>query len=272
VTLPDNLYVGTISWSKPDWLGPFYPADLKPAEFLQSYAQHFRTVEIDSTFYRVPAPSVVAGWKERTPPGFVFAAKVPRLITHAKVLKDSQAEFSAFLKSMEILGDRLGPLLLQFPYFNRTVFASREQFEKLLRPFLQSLPKDFQFALEMQNKNWLSWDFLELLREHSVGFALLAQVWMPRIDILTKALNVVTGDFCYVRFMGDRKGLEARTQKWDRIIEDKNEEMLLWVSELKKIVAQGIRTYAFFSNYYAGFGPGSAKIFAELWDQQPTEV
>ena len=267
MALPDHLYLGTVSWAKHDWVGPFYPADVKPAELLENYARAFRTVEIDSTFYSIPQRSVVAAWRDRTPKNFVFAAKVPRVITHQKVLSDCQQELSSFLTNMEPLGEKLGPLLLQFPYFNKNIFASREHFDRLLRPFLSCLPKEFRFALEIRNKNWISWDFLELLREHSVSFALLAQAWMPRIDTLAKALDLVTADFCYVRFMGDRKAFEDKTQKFDRILEDKTDEMMVWARELKKIVAQKTPTYAFFSNYYAGYGPGSAKEFEDLWER-----
>jgi uncharacterized protein YecE (DUF72 family) len=267
MALPDNLYVGTVSWSKQDWVGSFYPANLKPPQFLEAYTRNFRTVEIDATFYSIPQRSTVSGWRDRTPDGFVFAAKIPRLITHQKTLSDCQKELSTFLKTMEILGDKLGPLLLQFPYFNKNAFASREQFDKLLRPFLDSLPKEFRFSVEIRNKNWISWDFLELLRERSVGFTLLAQAWMPRIDTLAKALDLVTGDFCYVRFMGDRKELESKDQTFDKLLEDKTDEMKVWANELKKIVAKGTKTYAFFSNYYAGYGPGSAKLFEDLWDK-----
>jgi uncharacterized protein YecE (DUF72 family) len=264
--LPDNLYLGTVSWVKPDWSGSFYPETIKAAEFLEAYARSFRSVEIDSTFYRIPTPSMVTGWRDRTPKGFVFAAKVPKVITYVKVLRGCEQELSRFLKVMEPLGEKLGPLLLQFPYFNKNAFASREQFDKLLRPFLNSLPEEFRFAVEIRNKNWISWDLLELLREHSVGFTLLAQAWIPNIDTLAKALDLVTADFCYVRFMGNRKDLESKTQRFDRIIEDKTGEMQLWADELKKIVSNGTRTYAYFSNYYAGYGPGSAKLFEKIWE------
>jgi uncharacterized protein YecE (DUF72 family) len=266
MALPDNLYLGTVSWSKQDWVGSFYPANLKPAQFLEAYGRSFRTVEIDSTFYSIPQRSVVAGWRDRSPEGFVFAAKIPRVITHQKILSDCQKELSIFLNIMAALGDKLGPLLLQFPYFNKNAFASRAQFDKLLRPFLGSLPKEFRFSIEIRNKNWITWDFLELLREHSVGFTLLSQAWMPSIETLAKALDLVTGDFCYVRFMGDRKDLESKTHKFDRILEDKTGELTIWVRELKKIVAKGTQTYVFLSNYYAGYGPGSAKLFEELWN------
>ena len=267
MALPANLYLGTVSWSKADWVGPFYSATLKPVQFLETYANTFRTVEIDATFYRIPPQSMVSGWRDRTPDGFVFAAKIPRIITHQKVLSDCQKELSSFLKVMENLGDKLGPLLLQFPYFNKNAFASREQFDRLLRPFLDGLPKGFRFSVEIRNKNWISWDFLELLRERSVGFTLLAQTWMPPIDMLAKALDLVTADFCYVRFMGDRKELESQTQTFDRLLDDKTDEMTIWANELKKIVAKGTNTYTFFSNYYAGYGPGSARLFADLWDK-----
>lgn len=263
----ENFYVGTSSWSSKDWVGPFYPENLKPSQFIAAYARRFRAVEIDATFYSIPARAVVASWKEKTPDGFIFAAKVPRVITHDKVLKDCQQELAAFLKAMELLDDRLGPLLLQFPYFNRAAFPSRDHFDKLLRPFLKGLPRDFQFALEIRNKNWISWDFLELLREHSVAFALVAQLWMPGIDKLAKALDVVTGDFCYARFIGDRKGIEGKTRTWDKVIEDKTDEMKVWAGELKKVVDKGVRTYAFFNNHYAGHAPGSIKLFEEIWDQ-----
>jgi len=267
MALASHLYVGTSSWSSQDWVGPFYPAHLKPGQFIQYYANQFRTVEVDSTFYSVPAKAVVSAWKEKTPPGFIFAAKVPSVVTHQKVLRDCQREFTAFLNAMEPLEERLGPLLLQFPYFNKNAFPSRDQFDKRLRPFLKTLPKQFQFALELRNKNWLTWDFVELLREHSVAFTVIAQAWMPGIDTLAKALDLVTADFFYARFIGDRKSSEAKTGKWGQLVEDKNNEMIVWAQELKKIVAKGVRTYAFFSNYYAGFAPGSARLFENLLEQ-----
>ena len=265
--LPSQLYLGTSSWSSQDWVGPFYPENLKPGEFIQYYARQFRAVEIDATFYSIPAKAVVSAWKEKAPSGFIFAAKVPSVVTHQKVLKDCQREFTSFLNGMALLEERLGPLLLQFPYFNKNAFASRSQFEKLLRPFLKTLPKEFRFALEIRNKNWLTWDFHELLREHSVAFVVIAQAWMPSIETLAKALDIVTGEFCYARFIGDRKGIEAKTQKWGKLVEDKTGEMTVWAQELKKIVAKGVRTYAFFNNHYAGFAPGSVRLFESLWQE-----
>jgi uncharacterized protein YecE (DUF72 family) len=267
MAFPRNVYVGTSGWTYPDWLGSFYPADSKPQDMIHYYARYFRAVEIDSTYYTIPARSVVAELKENTPPGFVFAAQVPGVITHQKVMKDCQHELTTFLNSVEFLGDRLGPLLLQFPYFNRNTFASRAQFDKLLLPFLKTLPREFKFAVEIRNKNWISWDFLEILRDHSVAFVVIAQAWMPSIDVLARALDLLCGDFFYARFIGDRK--EVKAQRWDNLSEDKTSELIVWIEELKKIADRASRTYAFFNNHYAGFAPGSVKLFHELWHKEP---
>src|ERR1044072_1022933 len=138
---PENLLVGTSSWSCGDWLGSFFPGNFKPGQFIEAYARKIFGVGIQSTYYSVPPPHVVASWRDKTPPDFVFAAKVPGLITHEKVLKNCQAEFTTFLNNMSLLGERLGPLLLQFPYFNRDTFPSCQQFDNLLTPFLRCSPQ-----------------------------------------------------------------------------------------------------------------------------------
>ena len=103
------LRIGTSSWSAPSWQPVFYPEGMAPAGFLGHYATRFDTVEIDATFYRIPSARLVDGWRERTPEGFLFAAKVPQVVTHEKLLEDCGDEMDAFLKVMDRLGDRLGP-------------------------------------------------------------------------------------------------------------------------------------------------------------------
>ena len=110
---PAGIHLGTSAFTAAGWEGSFYPAGMKPADFLSYYAQHFDTVEVDSTFYRIPSPSTVRGWYSKTPKDFIFAAKVFREITHEKVLQDCDAELRKFLATMDILGEKLGPLLFQ---------------------------------------------------------------------------------------------------------------------------------------------------------------
>jgi len=109
---------------------------MKPADFLAFYATKFDTVEVDSTFYRTPAPAVVNGWERKTPDNFIFAVKVPQLITHEKVLINCESEFQNFVQIMNLLGKKLGPMLLQFPYFNKKVFKSGGEFSARLAVFL----------------------------------------------------------------------------------------------------------------------------------------
>ena len=148
-----SLRLGTSAFTAAGWAGSFYPSELKPAEYLSFYARHFDAVEVDSTFYRIPSASMVTNWYERTPKGFLFAAKVPLAITHEKVLYDSDSEMRTFLSTMELLEEKLGPLLLQFPYFNKKAFPSVKDFLGRLKPFLAKLPKGQWFAVEARNKN-----------------------------------------------------------------------------------------------------------------------
>jgi uncharacterized protein YecE (DUF72 family) len=148
-TEPD-IYVGTSAFTAAGWEGTFYPDGTQPRDFLSYYATKFKTVEVDSTYYRTPARSTVSGWANETPLGFVFSLKIPQSITHEKCLEDCDEEFKTFVDTAEILGsDKLGPMLLQFPYFSRTKFKTGAEFHARLRPFLEKLPKGHQFALEI---------------------------------------------------------------------------------------------------------------------------
>jgi uncharacterized protein YecE (DUF72 family) len=150
-----NIRLGTSAFTAAGWEGSFYPEGMKPADYLSYYAKHFNSVELDNTFYRAPSKTTVEGWARKTPEGFVFAAKVPQVITHEKVLVDCDVEFQQFVETMELLGKKLGPLLFQFGYFNKNAFAGLKDFLARLRPFLKKLAKDHQFAVEIRNKNWL---------------------------------------------------------------------------------------------------------------------
>jgi len=265
-----NLFLGTSSWSSEDWLGVFYPPGTPPAQFIAEYARHFGTVEVDSTFYRAPSAAMVRNWRDRTPPGFVFAAKFPQTITHEKALVDSDAEVKDFLNVMDGLGEKLGPLLIQLPYFNRKAFARPEDFFARLRPFVEKLPSGYHFALEIRNKGWLNEKLLEILRPKNVALALIDHPWMPRIDELARRLDLVTAGFAYIRWLGDRKGIEAATKHWDRLIVDREREMETWIPEIRKLLERRLRVYAYFNNHYAGFAPGSIALFQEVWKRLDT--
>ncbi len=260
-----SLYIGTSAFTAAGCEGTFYPPGTKPADYLRVYAQHFNSVEVDSTFYRIPSLSTVKGWYEKTPKGFIFAAKIPQVITHEKVLVDCEAKFKQFMDVMDILGEKLGPLLFQFEYFNKKAFVGVNDFLARLRPFLKKLPKGHRFAVEIRNKNWLVPQFVETLRERGAALTLIDQAWMPRPAQWFEKLDPITADFTNVRWLGDRKGIEEQTKTWDRVIVDRSTDLAEWVEVLKTVHKRKIQILAFADNHYAGYGPGTVELFSELW-------
>ena len=263
---PADLHLGTSAFTAAGWEGSFYPAGMKPADYLTYYATKFDTVEVDSTFYRTPAASTVSGWARKTPDHFIFAVKVPQLITHEKILVDCDADFKHFVDTMDLLGEKLGPMLLQFPYFNRSVFTSGAQFLARLKPFLKSLPKDHKFAVEIRNKNWLDATLSDLLRDHGVVLALQDQSWMPLPA--DYKFDPITSDWTYVRWLGDRKGIEKVTKTWDKTVVDRSAQLKSWVDYLQPITRRGVTIFAYANNHYAGFSPDTVKLFREYWEKK----
>ena len=261
-----ELLIGTSAFTAEGWVGSFYPEGMQPRDFLSYYSTQFNIVELDNTFYRTPAITTVEGWNLKTPPGFTFTAKVPQSITHEKVLVDCEDDLNHFLKTMALLGEKLGPLLLQFGYFNRKAFKSGAEFTARLKPFLEKLSKEFKFALEIRNKAWLDAPFLDLLRKHNVAFALIDQSWMPRPWEIKQQLDLATTDWTYVRWLGDRKGIEEQTKTWDKIIIDRKNELEDWADVLKRMVntRKILKLFAFANNHYAGHGPATVKLFTQL--------
>jgi uncharacterized protein YecE (DUF72 family) len=261
------LHIGTSSWSFDDWRGTVYPAEARSSEFLSFYAQRFSAVEIDMTFYRIPTPVMVENWYHKTPPGFRFAAKIPQLITHEKVLRDCLAELQQFIEVMGLLGEKLGPLLFQFPYFPKRDFSSPQAFLDRLEAVLEQLPPGHRFAVEIRNRWWITRRFLDLLRAHRVAFALTDHPWMPSIQELIRQHDVVTADFSYIRWLGDRQAIEALTHTWDRLVVDRRQDTEIWVAVVRQLLAREIAVYGFYNNHYAGHSPSSIALFYDLWNR-----
>jgi uncharacterized protein YecE (DUF72 family) len=162
-------------------------------------------------------------------------------------------------------------LLFQFGYFNKKAFVDVNDFLARLRPFLNKLPKGHKFAVEIRNKNWLVPQFVEALRERGVALALIDQSWMPRPSQWFVKFDPITADFTYVRWLGDRKGIEEQTKVWDKIIVDRRAELSEWAEILGKVNKRRIQILAFANNHYAGYGPGTIEHFRELWRKQVKE-
>ena len=264
-----GLLLGTSAFTASGWAGAFYPLGMKPRNFLTYYATQFKTVEIDSTYYGTPSAATVTNWYERTTPDFIFAAKVPQVVTHEKVLKDCEAEFGEFIDRMHLLGEKLGPLVLQFPWFNKYEIEVDEFFRRL-RLFLQRL-KDLptmQFVVEIRNRAWLDKRFTDLLREHNVALALTDLTNMPRPWEVKDGLDLVTADFVYVRWLGDRKGIEALTTTWDKTVIDRTDDLKNWAALFRQFLSRNLKVYAYANNHYAGHGSDTVKLFWQQWEKK----
>jgi len=149
-----GILLGTSAFTAAGWEGSFYPRGMQSRDFLSYYATQFATVEVDSTFYGCPSASTVNNWAARTPEDFIFSVKIPQVITHEKALVNCDSEFEEFVKTMEILGPKLGPMVFQFPCFDRSKFPKQESFLAVLATFLKKLPANHKFAIEVRNKKW----------------------------------------------------------------------------------------------------------------------
>jgi uncharacterized protein YecE (DUF72 family) len=237
-----------MGWSYNFWKGNFYPENLASKEFLAYYAKQFDTVEVDSTFYRIPRRQSVLDWKEQTPEGFVFSLKFPQVITHVKMLKDCQEEVTVFLERVGLLQEKLGALLLQFPYAFGVEQAS------LLRDFLRTLPAKHRYVVEVRNRKLLNGELYSVLRDNNVVLAWVDSPFMPLID-------EVTSDLIYVRWEGDRRRVKGTL---GRIEVDRSEKIKQWADRLKPFLEAQVEVFGYFSKYYSGYPTSDVNEFLKL--------
>ena len=183
-----RIHIGTSGWHYAHWRGPFYPKEMPLEEFLNYYIRHFRTVEINNSFYQLPRIETFEMWRRTVPQSFVFAVKGSRYITHMKKLKDPEKSVSIFLERVRILKEKLGPILFQLP-------PRWKLNPERLESFLEALPKEFRYAFEFRDSSWFRDETLEILSKHGAAFCIydLAGFQSPK---------EVTSDLIYIRLHG----------------------------------------------------------------------
>jgi uncharacterized protein YecE (DUF72 family) len=259
-----RVRIGTQGWNYAAWLGPFYPEGTRPADLLSVYAQAFDTVEVDSTFYAVPPPNTVRGWARRTPDDFVFALKLPQEITHERRLRDVADETALFLDRARMLGDKLGPILVQLgPDFAPSDFDA-------LAAFVPRLPAELRFAVEVRQPRWASPkilpDLRSLLAEHGVALALSDGRWFPRETMLELAGRPTAG-FHYLRWMGPNRELTD----FSHVQVDRTEEIGAWTSVLRGVLQRGVDVFGYVNNHFAGHSPASARDIQRRLGLRPVD-
>ncbi len=157
-----NIYVGTSGWSYKEWKGSFYPPKFAAEDMLRYYAEHFPTVEVNNSFYRIPSERVLAGWAAQVPPDFRFVMKASRRITHNNRLREQDGSLQYFLQAVNPLGERLGPTLFQLPP------TFKKDAERLM-DFIGCLPRRWPAAIEFRHASWFDDQVYELLRSRDIA-------------------------------------------------------------------------------------------------------
>jgi uncharacterized protein YecE (DUF72 family) len=183
-----GIHIGTSGWQYRHWLGTFYPQDIPRKTLFSYYSRHFSTVELNNPFYRLPPKENFLAWKKNSPPGFVFAVKANRFITHLKYLGDPEITTPAFFENISGLGRKLGPVLFQLP-------PSWKVNEDRLRAFLEFIPGRFRYAFEFRNPTWYTPAVFSLLEKHNCAFCIY------ELAGHTSPLKI-TSDFVYIRLHG----------------------------------------------------------------------
>lgn len=250
-----RILIGTSGFSYKDWLGNFYPTFCSQQDFLKFYCSRFKTVEIDSTFYRIPTAETVARWYRNSSRDFIFAAKFPRAVTHEGSIVERIQAGQTFISVMGYLKEKLGPLLMQFPY------SFGPDCRPILFDLIEAMPSVPELAIELRHKGWLDDKSLfETLRRNNIALCLIDHPWIPRLDMST-------ADFLYLRFLGDRKKIES---DFSYVRNDRQQELAWWKDVITSHAKEGHRIYAYFNNHYSGHAPTTAIQMASLIDANET--
>jgi uncharacterized protein YecE (DUF72 family) len=223
--------IGCSGWSYKDWRGIVYPEKAPSRTWFEHYAQRFDTVELNTTFYRLPAPERVEGWREQAPPGFCFAAKLGQFCTHRMKLRDPAGWLPNHLDRIERLGPHLGPNLVQLPpRWKRNV--------ERLEEFLALAPRHIRWAVELRDPSWLHDDVFDALRRH--GAALCIH------DLLEDHPWERTTDWTYVRYHGPNAIAEPYRHRYGP------EKLRRGAAILGGWLDEGSDVYAYFNNDWYG--------------------
>jgi uncharacterized protein YecE (DUF72 family) len=252
-----KFHIGCSGWSYTSWKGPFYPPNLENSDWLRFYSQVFDYVEIDSSFYRIPNQFMVKNWVKRTPDNFRFTAKFPKVITHDKYLVDVEEDVERFLENIEPLEKKTLALLIQLPP-SLEIMPGLES----LRNLLPLLDDRFRYAVEVRHQSWFQDLAYNFFADND-----LCLVWSQLARLSTPP--IVTTDFLYVRFIGDRSIDE---KDFGIIQKDRVSEMSNWADQIKNVEIgkeRGRRSEVrdamiAANNHYAGFGPGTVNIFRNM--------
>jgi uncharacterized protein YecE (DUF72 family) len=239
-----DVRIGTSGYHYKHWVGSFYPPKTPPSKMLESYVQHFDTLELNNSFYRLPTIGAFESWRDSTPKNFVFAVKASRFITHNKKLKDPENALDNILARAEHLGKKLGPVLFQLPPHWKVNLER-------LRSLLEILPREHRYAFEFRELSWMTPEVNRLLKRFNAAFCIyeLAGYHSP---------FEITADFAYVRLHGPAAGKYQGSYS--------NTQLREWVGRIREwTTRQKLKAiYVYFDNDQAGYAAQNALTLREM--------
>jgi uncharacterized protein YecE (DUF72 family) len=238
-----------MGWGYDFWVGNLYPKEACPGDYLKEYSKHFRTVEVDSTFYGIPPSEMVEGWRKTTPEGFTFSAKFPQKITQDKMLSGVEGETRAFMDEISLLGEKRGPLVIQLSY------DFRMEDLHLLEKFLGALPKG-RYVVEPRHRSLFDGKFYSFLRDRGVCLALVDHPFVPKVQ-------EVTADFAYIRLEGDRRKVKGTTGEVEI---DRSADLRQWAEKARRFHEMVNDVFIYCSKFYSGHSPTDAKLLLKFLD------
>jgi uncharacterized protein YecE (DUF72 family) len=236
-----RVWIGCSGYAYKHWRGKFYPEDLPATRWLDHYVRFFPTVELNNTYYTLPGAQTFVAWRDRSPPGFCFAVKASRFITHMKKLKDPAEPLAMLFGRTELLGPKLGPILYQLP--------PRWRFDAgRLDAFLDALPPRGRHSIEVRDPSWINSSFFAALERRQVAFCIAS---LP----LYESPLCVTAPFVYIRFHG------AKTMYYYDYLPD---ELRWWRDRIVEFAAGGRTVYCYFNNDPEGWAVRNALELTRL--------
>jgi len=256
-----SVHIGASSWLFDGWRGVFYPDKLPKNQYLPYYVSQFDTVEVNTSFYANPAPSMLVSWVESAPAGFTYTLKFPRAITHERRLVACEETTRTFLDSLRALGKACGPAFLQFPAtFTRKVHG-RELAAYL--DWLAVEARDLRLAVEVRAADLMTPAFAAFLAERNFALVLVDRVHTPDLfDMWFERVAAGAGpDFTLIRWIGDdRNGPQG-----DREIQTPRDvELAQWADRIEQLVQRGKAVFGYMHNPYEGHSPASVRRLKAL--------
>lgn len=286
-----TVYIGTCSWKYDSWRGIVYPQGKEPLNYLAEYAHSYNTVEVDQWFWslfgtekekiNLPESKTVDEYLHSVPKDFKFTIKVPNSITLTHFYTKGKAKtnpgepnpyffsvdlFNEFLTCIEPLGEHIGALMFQFEYLNQAKMSSQGEFLNKFADFISACPRNYSYAVETRNPNYLNERYFQFLNHHSLYHVFVHGYHMPPIRKIYDKYSVYIRELTVIRLMGrDRQEMEIQTgEKWDAIIDSKDYELPTIVSIVQALEKRNVKVFVNVNNHYEGSAPLTIKKIQEL--------